>query len=90
RTRDPADGRMVLLRLTGPGRRVAAEVAAARSAHFASLVARIPEAEREAVIRAFRVVARALGEPAPDHEASDQPGRRHSLPSPPHPSPRQP
>lgn len=66
RSRQPADGRLVLLRLTETGQHVAAEVAAARSAHYAGLVERIPIAERDAVVRAFQVVVQALEELTPD------------------------
>ena len=71
RTRDPVDGRVVRLHLTEQGRAVAAQVAAARSAHFAHLTERIPAGERDAVVRAFRVLVQALevGAVDPSREA---------------------
>lgn len=72
RERDPADGRMVRLRLTAGGRRVTDEVSAARAALFARLVARIPAGEQEAVERALDVLVRAI-DPSDDmEEAGDE------------------
>ncbi len=58
--RDPDDRRVVRVRLTGQGRRVAGQVAASRSAYFARIVEGIPPAERETVITAFETVVKAL------------------------------
>lgn len=71
RGRDPADGRAIRLQLTEQGRHVSEQVAAARSAHFARLTARIPPGEREAVIHAFRVLVQTL-----DSQSADSPDMR--------------
>jgi len=60
RTRNPADGRAVRLRLTEQGSQVADQVAVARSDYFARLIERIPAAEREDVVGAFQVMVEAL------------------------------
>ncbi|WP_067536958.1 MarR family winged helix-turn-helix transcriptional regulator [Nocardia crassostreae] len=58
-----ADGRMVLLRLTPDGERVAAAVSTARRARMETFFERIPEAQRDAVLQALSV----LTEAADDH-----------------------
>jgi len=60
RTPDPSDGRVVRLRLTEQGWRVAEQVATARSAHFVRLTERIPAGEREAVVHAFQILVHAI------------------------------
>ena len=60
RGRDPTDGRAIRLRLTEAGRRVADQVAAARAGHYATLLERIPPAERERVLHALEVLVQAL------------------------------
>jgi DNA-binding MarR family transcriptional regulator len=60
RERHPGDGRAVLLHLTPGGRRAAAEIEQARRVRFASLLDRIPEEDRDQVVRALAVLAEAL------------------------------
>ncbi len=60
RTRDPSDGRAFQLRLTEPGRRIAARVATARASHFATILERIPPAERDRVLHSLDVLVRAI------------------------------
>lgn len=57
---DPADGRAAVLRLTPAGREAADELAAARAVKFARVWADIPATEREMVLRALDVLARAM------------------------------
>ncbi|NNH72931.1 MarR family transcriptional regulator [Nocardia uniformis] len=58
-----ADGRMVLLRLTDTGERMAATIAAARRARMEIFLDRIPTAQRDAVLQALSI----LTEAADDH-----------------------
>ncbi|MGY1781644.1 MarR family winged helix-turn-helix transcriptional regulator [Geodermatophilus sp. SYSU D01036] len=57
RTPDPTDRRAVLLRATAEGRRVQAEVDAARRADTRELFARLSAAERAELARLLRAVA---------------------------------
>ncbi|MGY1735868.1 MarR family winged helix-turn-helix transcriptional regulator [Geodermatophilus sp. SYSU D00684] len=57
RTPDPTDRRAVLLRATAEGRRVQAEVDAARRADTRELFARLTAAERAELSRLLRAVA---------------------------------
>ncbi len=61
RDRDPADGRALRLRLTARGARVAGEIAEARQRKFAAVLERIPDGERDDVLRALDVLAEAMG-----------------------------
>lgn len=54
RTADPADRRAVLLRPTGEGRRIRAEVDRARGADSAELFARLSAADRATLARLLR------------------------------------
>jgi DNA-binding MarR family transcriptional regulator len=62
RTRSSHDARVIDLQLTGEGQRVAAEIAKARRAKFARLLAALPEAERPNVIEALGLLVEALHE----------------------------
>lgn len=64
RTRNAHDGRAVELRLTDEGQRVASQLAAARQAKFARILATIPEDQRTAVLDALHI----LTEASYDHE----------------------
>ena len=64
RWRDAEDGRVVRLKLTREGRRLAKRLDAASIDHFASLLERIPAAERPRVLAALEVLTRALVSPA--------------------------
>ncbi len=57
RTPDPADRRAVILRPTDEGRRIRAEIDAARSADSAELFARLPAPERAELARILRELA---------------------------------
>ncbi|MCW2702536.1 MAG: Bacterial regulatory protein MarR [Blastococcus sp.] len=57
RTPDPGDRRAVILRPTDEGRRVRAEIDAARTADSAELFARLPAADRTALARILRTLA---------------------------------
>jgi DNA-binding MarR family transcriptional regulator len=57
RTPDPGDRRAVILRPTDEGRRVRAEIDAARSADAAVLFARLPGADRSELARILRTLA---------------------------------
>jgi DNA-binding MarR family transcriptional regulator len=59
RAAHPSDGRVQLVGLTGQGRRVAAEVARRRADRLATLLDRVPKAQRPAVIRALRLLEEA-------------------------------
>lgn len=63
RRRDAHDGRAVQLVVTAAGVVVAAQLAAAREAKFAGLLARLPVAERDTVLHALSVLVEALREP---------------------------
>ena len=57
RTADPGDRRAVILRPTAEGRRIRAEIDAARSADSAELFARLPAADRATLARILRELA---------------------------------
>jgi DNA-binding MarR family transcriptional regulator len=57
RTSDPGDRRAVILRPTDEGRRIRAEIDAARTADSAELFARLPAGERAALARILRTLA---------------------------------
>jgi DNA-binding MarR family transcriptional regulator len=57
RTPDPGDRRAVILRPTDEGRRIRAEIDAARSADAAVLFARLPAADRTELARLLRTLA---------------------------------
>src|SRR3954454_761958 len=57
RTPDPGDRRAVLVRPTGEGRRIRAEIDAARTADTAELFARLPAADRAELARLLQVLA---------------------------------
>jgi DNA-binding MarR family transcriptional regulator len=59
---DDRDGRVVRLSLTEQGRRVASELAEARSAKFSRLVAAIPEDQRAALLSSLSVLVEAMHE----------------------------
>lgn len=56
----PGDGRAVLLHLTPRGLQAAVEIEQARRQRFASLLDRIPEEDRDQVVRALGVLSEAL------------------------------
>jgi len=56
RTADPADRRVVILRPTDEGRRIRAEIDAARSADAAELFTRLPGADRAELARLLRAL----------------------------------
>jgi len=60
RNRDTADARLVRLRLTARGRELAGRLAAVRAGRLRGMLATVPEPDRDAVVQALRVVARAL------------------------------
>jgi DNA-binding MarR family transcriptional regulator len=57
RTPDPGDRRAVILRPTAEGRRIRAEIDAARTADSAELFARLPAADRAELARILRSLA---------------------------------
>jgi len=57
RTPDPGDRRAVILRPTDEGRRIRAEIDAARSADSAELFARLPAADRATLARILTTLA---------------------------------
>jgi DNA-binding MarR family transcriptional regulator len=57
RTPDPGDRRAVILRPTEEGRRIRAEIDAARTADSAELFARLPAADRAELARILRSLA---------------------------------
>ena len=57
RTPDPGDRRAVILRPTEEGRRIRAEIDAARTADSAELFARLPAADRTALARSLQTLA---------------------------------
>jgi DNA-binding MarR family transcriptional regulator len=57
RTPDPGDRRAVILRPTGEGRRIRAEIDAARSADSAELFTRLPAADRAELARILQALA---------------------------------
>jgi DNA-binding MarR family transcriptional regulator len=60
RERDPSDGRAMHLHLTERGLRAAAELEEARRQKFAALFDRIPEEDREQVVRVLASMTEAL------------------------------
>lgn len=62
RSRSPHDARALDLRLTDAGQRVADQLAHARQAKFARLVAALPESQRSSVIEALALLVEALHE----------------------------
>ena len=60
RNRDTADARLVRLRLTPRGREVAGHLAEVRAGRLRGMLGAIPEADRDSVVQALRVVTRAL------------------------------
>jgi DNA-binding MarR family transcriptional regulator len=57
RTADPGDRRAVILRPTDEGRRIRAEIDAARTADSAELFARLPAADRSTLARLLQTLA---------------------------------
>lgn len=57
------DGRGVLLELTDAGANAAAAQAAARRARLTTLLARVPDDQRDAVVSALRTLAEAADDP---------------------------
>jgi DNA-binding MarR family transcriptional regulator len=60
RNRDTADARLVRLRLTPRGRALARDLSAFRASKLQGVLSAIPEADRESVLQALKVVIRAL------------------------------
>ena len=60
RDRSSTDARVLLLRLTAAGHKVAEQLAAARQARFAALLAAIPEAQRAEVVAALATLVGAI------------------------------
>jgi DNA-binding MarR family transcriptional regulator len=60
RVRSDADKRVLHLSLTPNGRQIAGELAAARRARFARLLAAIPSVQRDAVMQALTVLVEAI------------------------------
>lgn len=60
RERDPSDGRAVCLRLTERGAALAGDIAEARRRKFAAVLERIPDDERDQVLRALDVLTEAM------------------------------
>jgi DNA-binding MarR family transcriptional regulator len=60
RNRDTADARLVRLRLTSRGRALARDLSAIRASKLQGMLSAIPEADRESVLQALKVVIRAL------------------------------
>lgn len=60
RNRDTTDGRLVRLRLTDQGQAVARDLAAVRASKLRGMLSAIPEADRDSVFQALKVVTRAL------------------------------
>jgi len=60
RNRDPTDARLVRLRLTARGRVLAGDLAAVRASKLQGMLQAVPEADRESVLQALKVVVRAL------------------------------
>jgi DNA-binding MarR family transcriptional regulator len=60
RDRSSADARVLLLRLTAEGRRMAEQIAAARQIRFAKLLAAIPEGQRAEVVAALETLVEAM------------------------------
>lgn len=62
RVKCPQDGRALELRLTGAGRKVAADISEARQAKFLRIFEEIPEQKRAAVIETLNVLEEAMHE----------------------------
>lgn len=62
RRRSPHDARAMELHLTDAGQRASAQLAQARQAKFARLIAALPEAQRPHVIEALSLLVEALHE----------------------------
>ncbi|WP_068921084.1 MarR family winged helix-turn-helix transcriptional regulator [Planobispora rosea] len=60
RTPAPDDGRGVLVQLTPPGVTAAARLAEARAARFSAVLDRVPEGERDDVLRALTTLTEAI------------------------------
>jgi DNA-binding MarR family transcriptional regulator len=60
RTRDPADGRVLLLALTDAGQRIASTIEEARREKFARVLAAIPLADRARVLDALHILVEAM------------------------------
>jgi len=60
RCRDDGDARVIRLRLTPQGQRMAEQVARARAARFREIFDRIPPSERNEVLHALGVLTRAV------------------------------
>jgi DNA-binding MarR family transcriptional regulator len=60
RNRDTADARLVRLRLTPKGQALALDLAAFRASRLQGMLSTIPEADRESVMQALKVVIRTL------------------------------
>jgi DNA-binding MarR family transcriptional regulator len=60
RDRSSADARVLLLRLTAEGRRMAEQIAAAREMRFAKLLAAIPEVQCAEVVAALETLVEAM------------------------------
>jgi DNA-binding MarR family transcriptional regulator len=59
RSRDRADRRVLLIRLTRQGRKAAVELIGARQRKFAGIISAIPEDKREMVVEAISILERA-------------------------------
>jgi DNA-binding MarR family transcriptional regulator len=62
RQRNAVDGRVLDLRLTESGRRIASDLATARQAKFARILESIPEEKREFVLDALQTLMEAMRE----------------------------
>ncbi|MEO3810618.1 MarR family transcriptional regulator [Sphaerisporangium sp. B11E5] len=62
---NPSNRRETLLRLTAEGRRVVEDVTTRRRTEIATIVARMPACQRQALITAMRAFNEAGGEPPP-------------------------
>lgn len=62
RFRSRRDGRAMELKLTEAGMKTAGEIAEARRAKFARVLAAIPEEERESVLESMRILEEAMHE----------------------------
>jgi DNA-binding MarR family transcriptional regulator len=59
RSKDPTDARATRLSLTSAGRSAASNLAGAREAKFAQLLAKIPDDQRSAVLHALKILTEA-------------------------------
>ena len=60
RNRDTSDARLVRLRLTSRGSALARDLAAVRASKLQGMLSAVPEADRDSVLQALKVVTRAL------------------------------